>query len=316
MVEWTSLTQIERKQQLYAAETYFRESLADFAEILGDDADAAVRQCALLMVKPDGVAARKLRAALDFLADHGFSVLAVQWAGLAGKTWRELWRYQLNAATLDRLLVNDVVLDGEGLLMLLRRDGSPEDLPAAVLLTELKGPADVSRQDEHCLRKRLNQPNRVFSLVHVANEPADVIRELGVLLDRPARQRAFAAYAAGVLPEADRAVLHRALERDAEPPRDLDPVRAAERVRDAVAGAADTPAKHAVLATAAAVSRGERIRWRPFAAALATLGVDVAHWDLATIGASSIHYDEPGLIKTIENVDPALWQAQLAPLRG
>ena len=313
MVEWTSLTRIDRKQLIYSEDTYFREALADFADILGDQADAAAGRCALLMVKPDGLAARKVAAVLDFLRDNAFSVLAVERPTLAGKVWRELWRYQLNAATLDRLMVNEIVLSGHGLLMLLRYDG-PRPLPAAVVLSELKGPADVSRQDPRCLRRRLAQPNRVFSLVHVANEPADVIRELGVLLDRPARERVFTAFAAGVLPAAGERMLARALAEDASPPVDLDPDAAAGRVAAAVreSGGESSPAGREVLAALDEARQGGRIRWRPFARALAAAGVEIAHWDLATIGASFIRYDEPGLTKTIENVEPELWLAELA----
>lgn len=325
MVAWTALTRIDRKHLLYREETYFREAVADFTDVFGDRTESVLHGCALLMVKPDGIAARKVRAVAEFLRRNGFSVLAVERPSLAGQVWRELWRYQLNAATLDRLLVNEVVLAGTALLLLVRYDGPADPLPAAVLLSELKGPADVTQQHPDCLRRHLAQPNRVFSLVHVANEPADVVRELGVLLDRPARQRLLTAFGSGALPAADRAVLARAVEEDARPARDLDPGAAADRVSRAVrerggavpaTGPVAEPAVEEVLATLAEVRRGGAIHWRPFLRALAAIDVRVDHWDLATIGASSIHYDEPGRTKMIENVDPLLWRtapAALAP---
>jgi hypothetical protein len=316
MLEWSSLTRIEPKYSLYREETYFRESAADLYDTFGGESARAAYSVALLMVKPDGIAARKVAAVLEFLGDNDFTVLAVRRTSLAGAVWRELWRYQLNAATLDRLLVNEIVLAGESLLLLLRYDGSQRELPAAVLLSELKGPADVTRQKASCLRRRLAQPNRVFSLVHVANEPADVLRELGVLLSRQNREHVLAALRDGALPESDRAMLAEALEQDRRPAQDFDPCASADRISRAVhegAHLAQPPARE-VLAVMDQVRAGEPIQWRPFARALAAAGIAVQHWDLATVGASCITYDEPGRVKTIENVDPARWQP-LRPVR-
>ena len=45
-----------------------------------------------------------------------------------------------------------------------------------------------------------------------------------------------------------------------------------------------------------------------FASAIDVIGVEIDRWDLGTLGASFIVYDEPGTSKLITSVDAALWR--------
>jgi len=264
------------------------------------------------MVTPDGIAAGKVSAVYEFLCHNDFSVVAVEQPVFTRHVWRELWRYQLTSANLDRLSVNELVFAGPALLLLLRHDGEL-DVPATVQLSSLKGPAIVALQWPGCLRKILGQPNPFFGFVHVADEPADLVRELGVLLDDPMRRRVLSAASRSELPAVDRGVLDTALEDDSSHRRNLDAKASVEQAIKAVKRAVDLDPSTAPLASHALkdleqMRLGNRIAWQPFARALAEIGVELDRWDLATLGTSFIIYDEPGTLKIIENVDPDLWR--------
>ena len=287
-------------------------------EVLGDDAGPVLRHGATLMMKPDGLAAGKLGTVSGFLADNGFTVVAVARPELTRFTWRELWRYQLTPSTCDRLAVNDLVLCRPALLLVLRHD-DPEGVPATVRLAGLKGPADVADQWPGCLRARLAQPTKVFSYVHVADEPVDLVRELGVLLEPPERARVLAALRDRdrPLPAADRALLDGALEADRRVVRDMDPAAAVERAADALAALPDErrsgPAADRLRADLDRMRAGGPIAWAPFAWAVAETGVKLDEWDLALLGACFISTDVPGVGKAIGSVRADDWRTGPGP---
>jgi hypothetical protein len=280
--------------------------------VLGGAAAGELRHAATMMLKPDGLAAGKLTAAHGFLTDNGFAVTAVERPRLTSFTWRELWRYQMSAATCDRLAVNDLMLCRQSLLLVLRHE-DPGDLPATVLLASLKGPADVADQWPGCLRSRLAQPTKLFSYVHVADEPADLVRELGVLLDRDARTRVLTALRNRAVADADRQVLAEALAEDARVVRDMDAPAALERAEDALAALPSGPAVDRLRAELARMRAGGRISWDPFARAVAESGVKLDEWDLALLGASFIATDVPGEEKMIGSVRPDDWRSGTGP---
>ena len=303
----TSFTRSPIKAELYGHETYFREGLADATQVLGAGATDALSRSALLVIKPEGLAAGKATTIVNFVREHGFSIAAVDLPRQSRFQWRELWRYQLAAATLDRLAVNDLILQNEALMLLLRHEGML-DVPATVWLASLKGPSDVALQPPDCLRKILAQPNRLFSFFHVSDEPADILREIAILLDVSARRRVLSTLAvSGPLSPAEQRLLDDTLAASDRAARRLDAPVSLSRVEHAFRDLSGAAAEH-VRADLARMRRGERIAWRPFAQAIADSGVELDRWDLATLGASFIVYDEPGTSKLIGGVDIGLWR--------
>lgn len=311
-LDWPSLTRIPTKRELYHRETYFREGLCDAEDVFGARLAELVRESALIMLKPDGLVAGKLGPVTDFLRQHGFSVAGVRELRFDGFRWRELWRYQLTSATFDRLLVNDLVLrSGPALLLLLRSEGE-RDLPATVRLSTLKGSATLSRQQPGTLRHLLGQPNRVLSHVHVADEPADLLRELGLLFDREERRTLLAGLAGGRLTGEDEQVLAGMLDRYGRPRHTLDAAGALERVTRAVkrhaAGGADPCRAGRVIERLESMAGGGHVDWRAFQEDFGSLGVSVDRWDLAVLGTGFIVCDEPGFAKILGNPDPESWR--------
>ncbi|GAA3229501.1 hypothetical protein GCM10020256_42590 [Streptomyces thermocoprophilus] len=317
-LDWSELTRSQKKQELYARETWFREGLRDAEEILGPQRlPVVLRETALLMLKPDGLAAARLEPVLKFVTEHDFEVAAVRDFRFEGHHWRELWRYQLTSATLDRLAVNDLILGSGPALVLLLRSGPGHELPATVRMSTLKGSATLEAQRPGTLRSLLGQPNRVLSQLHVADEPADLLRELGLLFGESARRDLYAALASGDLAPRDKATLDRALRDHPAPGRSSpSPTPCAPSPRRSTpprpAPAGPGPASAGVRDALARMERGERVAWRPFAAGLKALGARPDRWDLAVLGTYVIEYDEPGHPKVLTNPDPQSWKRATA----
>ena len=309
-LEWSSFTRVPLKRRLYSRETYFREALSQARMALAEsELRAALRFGALLLVKPDGLVAGKASAVLKYLRANNYSVLAVERPVFTRFHWRELWRYQLNCATLDRLAVNDVVLRDESLLLFLRCDANL-DVPASVQLSLQKGPSDVFAQQPDCLRRVLGQPNRVLSFIHVADEPADIIRDLGVLLEPPTQYRVLSAFRSGCMPPQDAELLRKTIIESDACARDLHAQGALERVEAQVLSAKDATHSEAlqrVKVELARMRRGERISWRAFTTSIAESDISLDRWDLASLGAQFVVYDKPGVAKLVQGVDSKLW---------
>ncbi|MFC5215334.1 nucleoside-diphosphate kinase [Streptomyces coerulescens] len=308
-LDWSMLTRGQTKRDLYARETYFREGLCDAEEVLGTAALATVlRDSALLMVKPDGLAAGKLPPVLEYLTEHGFTPVAVREFRFQPFHWRELWRYQLTSATLDRLAVNELLLGAGPALLLLLRSEPGHELPGTVRLSTLKGSATLEAQKPGTLRSLLGQPNRVLSYVHVADEPADLLRELGLLFDGPSRRELLDRVAASALAARDKDALDQALERFARPTRSLSSADALSGVARSLTAAAPGPATESARHGVDRMERGERIDWRAFLTDLDAAGAHPERWDLAVLGTYFIVYDEPGHPKMLTNPDPESWR--------
>ncbi|MFH8337107.1 hypothetical protein [Streptomyces sp. AM6-12] len=312
-LDWSALTRSQTKRKLYARETYFREGLSDAEEVLAERLPAALRDGALLMLKPDGLAAGRLIPVLDYLGEHGFTVTAAREFRFQPFHWRELWRYQLTSATLDRLAVNELLLGAGPALLLLLRSESGHPLPGTVRLSTLKGSATLEAQRPGTLRALLGQPNRVLSYVHVADEPADLLRELGLLVDAADRRALLDSLAGGAPTAEDQATLDRARERFAAPSRSLALADVLDRVTRAVEAAGPGRAADAARHRLARMARGERVEWRPFLADLAAAGAHPDRWDLAALGTYVIEYDEPGHPKMLTNPDPQSWVSAPQP---
>lgn len=300
-LDWHSIARVAGKAGLYADDALFQTGLAEF-EMLGGRFDT-LHRLALLMVKPDGVAAGKGAETLRFLSEHGFVVIARSWTVFRRQTWEALWRYQLTSATADRLAVNELVLDGPALVLVLRHPAHAP--PASVRLSRLKGPSDIARQESGCLRNRLGQPNRVLSFVHVADEPADVLREMPILLTGAERDRMWREALGGATLDPED-VAHELAELG--PPRAVDLRLSLSRVNACVAASDyDRPARASALRRLEGVRSGERLDWNAFTRELADAGARCDRWDLCVIGSSYIVYDRPGGAKTIPPGGNELW---------
>jgi len=181
------LSRLPRKRSLYAVDTYFRESFEDLAAVGGGGCvEQFCHDHALLLVKPDAVVTRRLGMVLRWVLANGFSIVWAATVTIDRHGIRALWQYGLNAASRDRRDAADLyVTASECLLLLLALPGRPQ--PASLVLSAAKGPADPRDCRPGQLRYDVGSINYQLNLVHAADEPADLLRELAVLCNSETR---------------------------------------------------------------------------------------------------------------------------------
>ncbi|ATY11310.1 hypothetical protein CU254_13180 [Amycolatopsis sp. AA4] len=301
--QWRRLSVVPEKREVFGCDLYFREGWADVLSVFGDDAAEVLGGLAMLVAKPDAVVGRRLGPILEYLADNGFVPVATTRFGYTRHSMREVWRYDWHIYTVDRLqlctfwyLTNDV-------LLFLARDVRPvAGLPATVRLSELKGVGDPAQRRPHHLRTKLNPPNRILNFVHVGDEPADIVRELTIFLDRPERLR-FLEDLRAHLAE-DRTARARAeisaLEADC-PAHDLDLDATLTRLAP-LAGEAAAARLRRVVAD------GDRISWDELAELVPFEKAD--RWDVIVTASFVVHNERPVPHALLPAVSAEAWTAQ------
>ncbi|MGW0330824.1 nucleoside-diphosphate kinase [Streptomyces sp. NPDC003011] len=170
------LTRDADKAEAYRRDPYMREALTSLAPMR--DPQVPDRHT-FVVLKPDAVAGRRGERILGLLRSRGWHPVAATTVRFDPLLVRELWRYQFNAASAQRIAVVDPLLSsGRSLLVLLEDRDRPAWLPASVRLTAAKGSADPSAARGTDLRTRIGRVNGLFNFMHTADEPADVMREL------------------------------------------------------------------------------------------------------------------------------------------
>lgn len=309
-------TVLPAKAHAYARETWTREAWAELAQATSDPV-ALVHHHALLVIKPEAMAARVASRILDALAAERFTPVAVGTVEFDRHLIRALWAFRLNLATVERLRLQELLQMSCPNVVLVLRDLSPQlALPASVRLTAFKGPATLERRKPEHLRTGLGVQNRLLSYVHTTDEPADVVRELGVFFT-PLKLRELVCemLAASDKLELAREVV-RAIERDV-PPHDL-------RLETALAGIAARAAEAALEA-----DHGERAAWRelsrscgshPSASAdsgaalwtqIESHATGLKRWDVVTAGAHLVQQDVPGAAALLGDADGPSWRDRL-----
>src|SRR5262249_6006892 len=155
---------------LYLLDPAYRGGLTSIRSALGDDADLS--RLVLVILKPDAFYFRKVGRIFEVLRENGF--MPVAWREFRF-TWHQifdLWRYQLNKATDDRLsLACELLGCDQSLLVLFTAKTSHHGVPASVRLWALKGAFDSKLRHRSNLRDALAVPHRMFGLIHATDEP-------------------------------------------------------------------------------------------------------------------------------------------------
>lgn len=311
---WRALTAVEQKYREFSVESYVRESWAQATSVLGDSTSASLQRVAMLVLKPDCIAGRKAIDTLVYMREHGFRPVVAEAFRYDRHKAREIWRFQWNIATLDRLRLGDLLHTVTDALIVLFVDERGEPgIPGSVRLAGLKGSSlPWERKDFH-LRTRLGALNRMVVFTHCSDEPVDLVRELGILLDSArldgVYRRLSAALRGQGADDVDAAVdaLYAQF-----PARPLDVDAAAQRIRARLAAAPGTRAAagRAERALAAATAgEGVRLSWQNWVENLSEAGLDPTGWDSVLIATHYILHDRPGLRCVISESGRERWLA-------
>ncbi|MFG2428697.1 nucleoside-diphosphate kinase [Streptomyces sp. NPDC048590] len=293
------LTADPDKRAAYRLDPYAREGL----ELFRAPVDRAwLYSTTFVVLKPDAIAGRRGHLVLDILEEEGWKPFAARPFVFDPLLTRELWRYQFNAASRQRIAVVDHLLgSGSSLLVLLRDTRRADGLPASVRLTAAKGAADPSAAHARDLRTRFGRVNGLFNFVHTADEPADLVRELRLFCYRTGTAWLRAALTA-VPPSGDGECPARTLLAgiEAETPRhDLDSGRSLARLaaRPDVWGglARECGTRESVRMWLSTLEEGE-------------LPPGTARWDVLSVLTDWIECNEPGVSPLLATVSANDWR--------
>lgn len=138
----------------------------------------------ILGIRPDGLVFDKADTVLRYVRDMGFTPIFACPMDIQAEQVLWIWRYQLNAASLERhALFVEMHRGLKSLFIILRDDAYRAGaLPASVRLWELKGGSTAKQRSGRTLRDLLKSPNSLLTYIHAADEPIDVVREIGFLI--------------------------------------------------------------------------------------------------------------------------------------
>lgn len=309
---WLPLTVVKDKIVEYGREPAFRDAAAAVRGSAGENAGPILQRLAAITFKPEAVAGRRIPNALAFMRRHGFRPVAYRRVRLDQRRARTLWRFQWNVATADRLAVADLLMPAcDSLWVAFWDETTPLAIPGTVRFRSLKGPAYPSVRKEGQLRYELGGTNRMMTFIHAADEPIDLIRELGTLFApeiRPTLARALSV-AEGVDATEN---LHRclsALHTDV-PSQDLDIDEVMRRLDTLITHRlAHAPSRelHAVRATLSQVRGGQILNWASLEREFGQAGLDLPLWDRIQIGAQYIRHDRENAVCTIDEDGRSGW---------
>ncbi len=178
---WRLLTRDTDKRALYADDPCFRVGWNAFAAARPRQAAAMLGNVSALTFKPDAVVRGTLTPGVALLRRHGFRVLTASTVRFTPARAQWVWRFQWNRATIDRMLLALAFLDRTPSFMVFVAAPPDHRDRATERLAMLKGSADHFAADS--IRGQLGMRNRLLSLVHAPDEPADLIRDVGALFD-------------------------------------------------------------------------------------------------------------------------------------
>lgn len=186
--QWNRLTAVPEKRRAYEEDLHFREAWSEWLEMCDGEPSPVLGSVALLCAKPDAVVGRRLAPMLRYAVSRGFAPFGAVEFALTRHSMREVWRHDWHVYPVDRLAYCTAWYTSAATIGFLLRDERPRPhVPASVRLSELKGNAIAAKRKEGELRSELRPPNSVLNFVHVPDEPADILRELGILFERRER---------------------------------------------------------------------------------------------------------------------------------
>jgi nucleoside diphosphate kinase len=301
-------TVLDHKAALFGQESFAREAYRDLEPLAGEQTLELALAHATTIVKPETIVVRGIDAFVDRIGRAGFTPIVVRTVSLDRQTIRTLWWYVLNAATLDRIDLLDLFKPAtESLLLVLRDDAPIDGVPAAVRYQQLKGPTHPPQRGPEDLRSHLGPPNRLLNFVHAADEPADVIRELGLLFERAERREVIREMLAG-RPAWDRLEAEKLRLYQTYPAQDLllEPAvaRLAAAIRERVPEPAATTAASLVESIPALDADAAEHAWHEAADLLWPYAHELGVWDYVVVGSHVCDHDVAGSTRVIP--DPAV----------
>jgi Nucleoside diphosphate kinase len=311
------LSVLPGKVRRYREEVFSREVWQDFETVVGERSRELLHLHGMVLFKPDGIVGGVLDKALEILRNLHFEPVGGAIVQLDRHMTRWLWLYRFNSASIERVWLHDRInCAGPSLLVVLRDELAipGHSIPAAVRLTDCKGPSRPERRRPDQLRTRLGVDDRLLNFVHTSDEPADVVRELGILLTPQERRLLLRRVMARESWEEWFATHRTALEAE---PRSFDPAvtisnleRTAKEMQLAARSESARRLWAGIARSAAAATADDETATAELWRLIKPVADNVDAWDVVCLGAREIQFDEPGVERqTLGDAPPAKWLA-------
>ena len=300
------LTTQQHKYEYFKYDIHFLEGWQSAAATLGARGAARLsQQIVALTIKPEGILCRKVQECLDFMVANQFVPIHSECFSYDRLMSREMWRYQWNIATPDRLEVADRINNLADALQIFFLDTTtPLRIPASSRLVPLKGLGTPSERDAVRLRSMLGSPNRLLVVVHSPDEPIDNIRELAIIFGRERLENLYQHLKVGI--DGNSSDPQERITKDIEylygrhetqslivqdaVTATLELIRRTETSETGEARLAAARAREAILA---AQSGEEFLSWRSWSADLTACGIPLS-WEPLVAATHLIRHDIPG----------------------
>ena len=306
------LTALTEKAAAYETDRWFQQGLATASAHLRE---ADLWRLATITAKAEAVSTRQLGITLDFLRDNGFAVVAARQIGFDAGNVHQLWMYHWNVATPDRrALAQDLLSMGTALFLAVVDRADPCRVPGSVRLSALKGSAYPSRRLPDQLRSLLGAQGRMLTFVHTTDEPADVVREMGLLFSDGEREKLVREIADGGDADGDATASAQALYAR-YPERSMDPGAAYQAMRGALEETAKAEdEKGAAAEVAISILDADRARpgalpWRRLKSYILAARPDLDLWDPVLHATERVMHDQPGIQPDLRDGTAEDWMA-------
>lgn len=187
------LTTVDEKLDWYRFDPYFRDGCDEVRAITDRGGNVDLWNSSFIVFRPDSVVTRAISRGIEVLMENGFSIVEIYEFQYSYLTVRECWRYQHNINTRDRIAAMDLLMTSTpSLLCLLRKECDGDPIPATACLKALKGASAPENRKPGQIRYEMAGPQApMLGFIHAPDEPADLLRELPILLDPERRQHAY-----------------------------------------------------------------------------------------------------------------------------
>ncbi len=183
------LSAFENKREIYKSDPLYRAAWLDWTQVFGDAAVARAQQVALVLLRADAILAGRGPCIVDTLQRRGFVVRQAFDVRLDRNTCHALARHDWINASRERIELEVELMMLAPLVGIFFEDETPvAGLPTAVRLWQC-----IDEIDAHNAGSATPKARGAASLAGLikADEPLDMLRFAGVLLDTPARRACF-----------------------------------------------------------------------------------------------------------------------------
>ncbi len=264
-----------------------------------------------VLFKSDSVLRGNVALGVDLLSAAGFVARDARVLSFDAARVRELWRYALGRLTEQRIaLLARIMSYAPSLYVLLTACEASDAVPTTIRLTTFKGEAIPELRQSDQLRAAMGAPqSAMLNFVHTADEPADLVRELGLFFAEDER-RALLRGVTGRAKPSRHALVERLGRFGGET---LDFFAAKHNMIRAItdANSLHEGKRQSLIARAAALSpgQGREESWLAIRNELGKAGIAVDRLDEIVIGAALVPLKRPAPSQPFPSCELRHWQA-------